>query len=106
MVQQHLRQFLEWLQSLPPELIDPTLQVVQHRTLVVVGSQPVQTLLEDIGFEPLPVERKQLVKSLAPADRQVHPSAQQQPAFAFTRPRILVGHNVGRRATKEPAVTD
>jgi len=35
-VQQHGSQFLEWLQALPAELLDPALEVIQHSPFVGV----------------------------------------------------------------------
>ena len=64
-VQQHFRQLLEGLQTLPAELIDPSLQIIQHGAFIVVRPQPIQTFFEEVGFKHLPVESKQLVQLLA-----------------------------------------
>ena len=46
MVEEHQRQLVERRQPLPTELVDSTLQVIQHGAFAVVGPQAVQTLFE------------------------------------------------------------
>src|SRR2546430_10083890 len=45
-VQQHRSEFLERLQSLPLQLIDPLLQIVEHGSFVVITPQPLQTFFQ------------------------------------------------------------
>ena len=77
MIQQHCRQLLKRLQALPAELVNPALQVIQHRALVVVAPKSVQALLEKVGLEDFSVEGEQLVEFPPFAGRQIHPAAQQ-----------------------------
>ena len=65
MVEEHQRQLVERRQPLPTELVDPTLQVIQHGAFVVVGPQAVQTLFEEVSFEYLSVQREELIQFLS-----------------------------------------
>ena len=60
-IQQHEPKVLERYQPLPAQLIDPALQVAQHGSFVAISPQPLQALLEKVGFHHPPVEGKQLV---------------------------------------------
>jgi hypothetical protein len=44
-IRQHLGQSLKGRQSLPSQLIDPTLQIAHHGSLIAVGPQALQALL-------------------------------------------------------------
>src|ERR1700676_852323 len=44
-IQQHKGKFLKGCQPLPAQLIDPTLQIAQHGSFIVVGPQPLQAFL-------------------------------------------------------------
>src|ERR1700686_1464969 len=44
-IRQHLGQSLKGWQSLPAQLIDPTLQIAHHGSLIAVGPQPLQAFL-------------------------------------------------------------
>ena len=81
MIQEHQCQFLKGLQTLPAELINPPLKVIQHRPFIVIRPQPVQAFFEKVCLKDSPVHREKLIQYLALASRQVHPTAQQQPAF-------------------------
>lgn len=61
MLQQHGGELLKGLQSLPPKLVDPALQVIQHRAFVAVRPEPIQALFEKIRFQQLSVEGEQPV---------------------------------------------
>ena len=90
MVQEHLGQLSEWFQALPTELINPPLQVIEHRAFIMVCPQPIQTLFEEVGFEEFPIEGKQFIQLLAFGRRKVHPPAQQQPPLSLYQfPQVL-----------------
>ena len=86
--QKHDGELRKRLEPLPPELVDPAAQVVQHRAFIAIVPEPIQAFLEDVGFEQFPVEREKLIEVLAFPDGKVEPARQQQPAFPFTNPRI------------------
>src|SRR5215469_4942328 len=44
-IQQHEPKLLERCQPLPAQLIDPVLQVAQHRSFIAIGPQPLQAFL-------------------------------------------------------------
>ena len=44
-IQQHECEILKRYQPLPPQLIDPTLQIAEHGSFIAVGPQPLQTFL-------------------------------------------------------------
>ena len=44
-IQQHVREVFKRYQPLPPQLINPTLQIAQHGSFIAVGPQPLQAFL-------------------------------------------------------------
>src|SRR5499427_6160048 len=60
-VQQRESEFLKGYQSLPAQLIDPTLQIAQHGSFIAVGPQPFQTFLQKVGFHHPSIQGEQLV---------------------------------------------
>ena len=54
-IQDHQGEFLKGPQALPPQLIDPGLEVAQHGSFVAVEPETRQAFLEQIGFEQLAV---------------------------------------------------
>jgi hypothetical protein len=64
-VNEHPRQFSEGLEPLPPELIDPCLQISNHGAFVSVVPKPVETFFQQAGFEQFPVEDEQLIQLLS-----------------------------------------
>src|SRR5437660_495991 len=60
-IQQHFREVLKRYQPLPPQLLDPALQVVQHGPFIAVGPQPLQAFLQKVGFHHPSVKGEQLV---------------------------------------------
>src|SRR5258708_2507072 len=76
-LEQHVGEFLERGQALPPQLIHPLLKIVDHRSLVAVVPQLFQTLFEQMGLEDASVQLEQPVQNAALCRRQVLPAAQQ-----------------------------
>src|SRR6516165_5674499 len=61
-IEQHPCQLLHRLESLPPQLVDPIVQVAQHGTLIGVVPQSVQALLQQIGLHDSSVQREELIE--------------------------------------------
>jgi hypothetical protein len=60
----------EGLQTLPSKLVDPALQIPQHRTLVALFPQSAQALFEQVGFHHSSVQSKELVDHLQSGESQ------------------------------------
>ena len=83
MAKEHVGQFLHGLEPLPAQLIDPAVQVAQHRAFIAIGPEPVQTLFQQVGLHDSAVQGKQLVELLLLMRGQMQPARQQQPTFAL-----------------------
>jgi hypothetical protein len=57
-IQEGLRQLLEWFQPLPTKLVDPILQIAQHRAFIVVVPEPIQTLFQQVRLHHAPIQRE------------------------------------------------
>jgi hypothetical protein len=77
--EQHLGQFLKRWQPLPPQLIGPPPQIVEHLSFLAVVPQLFETLLEQVGLKDEVVQLEQPVQHTSLSPRQVLPAAQQQP---------------------------
>ena len=64
-------------------MIDPALQVAQHRAFIAIGPQSVQALFQQVGLRHSAVQRKQFVELLLLARGQMQPARQQQPTFSL-----------------------
>ncbi len=80
---QQVGQLLHGLEPLPPELIDPVLQMAHHGSLVVIAPQPVEAFFEQVGLHDAPVQCKQFVELLLFARGQMYPARQQQPTLSL-----------------------
>ena len=77
MVQQHIRQLLLRLETLPGRLIDPTFQVAKHRSFISIAPQPIPTLLDQVRLHDATVQGKQSIALPSLLRVQIHPARQQ-----------------------------
>lgn len=77
MAQQHIRQLLLRLETLPGQLIHPTFQVAKHRSFISVAPQPVPTLLDQVRLHDATIQGKQSVELPSLLGVQIHPARQQ-----------------------------
>src|SRR5689334_21878972 len=61
MIGEQVRQLLEGRQALPAKLQGPALQIAQHRALVGVRPQSLQTFLEEVRLHHFAVQREEAV---------------------------------------------
>src|ERR1700730_4832298 len=62
MLYQHVGEFLEVSEPLPPQLVHPFLQVVEHRAFVAIVPELLQGLFENVSLEHTPVQLEQPVQ--------------------------------------------